>query len=157
NPVWYYIQVDEPGNLTFTISQTSGDVDYALWGPFNSVEEAQAAVQSNPLDPAPIDCSYSTAATETAEILGAQSGEIYLFLITNYVGTPGQISLQQTGGNGATNCEIVCGVSLGEDVIVCGFHEWTLTATFNASQTANIEYIWTFEGDPLPQNTSSIT
>lgn len=33
-PAWYYMQIDHSGSLTFQIHQTSGDVDFACWGPF---------------------------------------------------------------------------------------------------------------------------
>src|SRR5690606_2973208 len=41
-PAWFYLQVDEPGDLEFTILQTQNpdgsgnlyDVDFILWGPF---------------------------------------------------------------------------------------------------------------------------
>src|SRR5690606_20211752 len=45
NSSWYFLQVGGSGNLVFNISQETNagipiDVDFALWGPFNSINEA---------------------------------------------------------------------------------------------------------------------
>src|SRR5690606_38261225 len=135
NPMWYYMQIDDPGDLTISLGQISDatgngiDVDFIIWGPFESVEDAQESVQNNPTNGI-VDCSYSAVAFETIEIPSAQTGEIYLVLITNYNGSPGQISLQQTGGVGSTNCEIVCGVSIGGPYIICENQSQTIVAVF---------------------------
>lgn len=73
NPIWYYMQVETPGNIDITMVQTSGgggglDVDFAVWGPFPNL----AAGCGSPFPPGtPVDCSYSTAFTETANIPNA--------------------------------------------------------------------------------------
>ena len=37
NPVWYYLLIDNPGNITIGISSPTGnDVDFTAWGPFSS-------------------------------------------------------------------------------------------------------------------------
>ena len=131
NPAYYYLTIDQPGDLVFTISQedTSGtpiDVDFIAWGPFMSIADADANISltdcpSCPFSNVPntgfypfgniIDCSYSTAGTETMTINGAVTGQIYVVLITNFDGDAGFISLQQTGGLGTTSCANipVCG------------------------------------------------
>src|SRR5690554_1430542 len=132
NAAYYILTIDQPGDLTFTISQEDAagnglDVDFIAWGPFASITDADAAITlidcascpNNTTDPtfypyAPhhiIDCSYDSAPTETLTINNALPGQIYVVLITNFSDDPGFISLQQTGGLGTTSCG---------DIPVCG-------------------------------------
>ncbi len=108
NPTWYYLEISVAGNIDIFISQVNGsgtgiDVDFALLGPYTSV----AAACANPSSGCVEDCSYSSSATETANIVGAQVGEIYLLLLTNFANQPGTITFSQTGGSGATDCSIL--------------------------------------------------
>ncbi|MBX2960304.1 MAG: gliding motility-associated C-terminal domain-containing protein [Flavobacteriales bacterium] len=108
NPIWYYLEVATTGNIDIFIQQTNGggagiDVDFALIGPYTSV----AAGCSNPTTGCVEDCSYSSSATETANITNAQAGEVYLLLLTNYSNQAGTITFNQTGGSGATDCSII--------------------------------------------------
>ncbi|MDX1278962.1 CUB domain-containing protein [Oceanihabitans sediminis] len=134
NAAYYYLTIAQPGDLIFNISQTDVngdglDVDFIAWGPFNSIADADASITLTDCPTCPnntsttepdfypytpdhiVDCSYDAAPTETLTITGAQTGEIYIVLITNYSDDPGSISLQQTGGTGATSCK---------DLPVCG-------------------------------------
>jgi gliding motility-associated-like protein len=108
NPTWYYLEIATAGDIDIFISQVNGsgtgiDVDFALLGPYSSV----AAGCANPASGCVEDCSFSTSATETANIVGAQVGEIYLLLLTNFSNQSGTITFSQTGGNGATDCSIL--------------------------------------------------
>ncbi|RZJ65087.1 MAG: hypothetical protein EOO50_15030, partial [Flavobacterium sp.] len=124
NPTWFYLQIDNPGELVFNIFQSTSfdangnpngnniDVDFIAWGPFNSPDEMCALIDlddcdgcpSNTFDPgfypAPtgnvIDCSYDGNFTETMTIHNAVAGQIYAVLITNFNGQAGFINLQQT-------------------------------------------------------------
>ena len=114
NPVWYFMEIDQNGPMTISISQQTAagsgiDVDFALWGPFNSLA-AGCGGGTFPVG-SPIDCSYSTAAQETAVIPNAQVGQFYILLLTNYANQPGTISFSQTGGTGSADCSFVCGVT----------------------------------------------
>jgi len=103
NPAWYWMQIDQAGDIDIYIS-SGGDVDFIAWGPFNSLAEACASgLMSNP----GVDCSYSTAAQETANLTNTQSGEVYVLLITNYANVVTNITFSQTGGSGTTNCGII--------------------------------------------------
>jgi gliding motility-associated-like protein len=131
NPTWYYLQIATAGDLSITINQTntggSGiDVDYAMLGPYTSV----AAGCSNPASGCVQSCSYSTAAQETATISGAQVGEIYLLLLTNYANQAGTITFNQTGGSGSTDCSILA--------VPCAITG--LTAVPSACNPANNQY-----------------
>src|SRR5690606_41355760 len=132
NAAYYYLTVDQPGDLVFTISQEDNfgnpiDVDFIAWGPFVSIAAADAAITLTDCPTCPnntfdatfypytpdhiTDCSYDIAPTETLTINGATTGEIYVVLITNFDGADGNISIQQTNGVGTTSCA---------DIPVCG-------------------------------------
>ena len=110
NPSWYYLDIAESGNINISIqSNTSGrDVDFAIWGPYSNVGTAKAACGALP---APISCSYSPSSTETGTITGAQAGDSYLFLLTNFSNTANNVSFTQTGGTGQTSCDGVPGIN----------------------------------------------
>jgi gliding motility-associated-like protein len=115
NPTWFFLQIDQDGDLNFDIVQSSNtdftsgdiDVDFIAYGPFTNTNVC------NQLGTAPIvACSFSPAPVENFTITNAQAGEIYILLITNYDNLPGYIQLQQTniGGGvtaGSTDCSIV--------------------------------------------------
>lgn len=145
NPVWYYMQVQNPGNLVITINQRSCtgaglDVDYALWGPFASISDACNGLTAGNN----ISCSYSIAATETATVNNAQTGQIYILLITNFSNQPGIITFSQTagtGGAGSVDCSNVnpCNLSVSNSGPVCTGDSVTL----NASNLSCGVYSWT--------------
>lgn len=112
NPAFYYLNVASNGSIDFNISQSTNtnvpiDVDFIMWGPFAS----QGAMCSGILASNIIDCSYSTAAVETANIPNAIAGQWYLVLITNFSNQAGVINFTQTNsgqaGAGTTNCNIL--------------------------------------------------
>jgi len=120
NPAWYYMQIGQSGDIIIDI--TSGyDVDFVAWGPFYSVETYCSEIPMTSCSTCPnntsnpsfypygkiVDCSYSTAASETVHIYNAQEGEIYALLITNYANQITNISFHQTSGSGRADCSIV--------------------------------------------------
>ncbi|MEM6723403.1 MAG: SprB repeat-containing protein [Bacteroidota bacterium] len=138
NPAWYYLQIDNPGNLEILITNTNNvDVDFIVWGPFLSLPSALAScgslnggidvfdcdpftstcsngVPCNSFDPCPtgqaVDCSFNPQANEVIDIPSALSGEVYILLITNFSGLATDIQALQISGTGSTNCDIVtCG------------------------------------------------
>ena len=141
-PAWFYLQIDTPGDLDFEIVQntefdTNGnpiggelDVDFIAWGPF---AQGNDLCDYNQLQqPNQIGCSFSAAPIENFSITNAQTGEIYVLLITNYNQSAGFIKLVQTGGIGTTNCDIIftCSVDIdGGDQVLCDDSETTLTTT----------------------------
>lgn len=103
NPAWYWMEIGSPGNIDIYMS-SGGDVDFIAWGPFTSLT---AACASDLMNNSGVDCSYSTAAQETANLTNTQTGEVYVLLITNYANIETNISFSQTGGAGSTNCGII--------------------------------------------------
>ncbi|WP_158961935.1 fibronectin type III domain-containing protein [Myroides fluvii] len=125
-PVWYFLKIDQDGELVFDIIQNSQfdangtptgatmDVDFVAFGPFDNLDQACAEAilgpcagctsNSNPNDGRypignVIDCNYSTSAIEKLTIRNARRGQIYAILITNFNRGPGFIKLVQTNGN----------------------------------------------------------
>lgn len=145
NPVWYYMQVETAGNIDITIQQTSNggsgiDVDFAVWGPFTSL----AAGCGSPFPAGtPVDCSYSTAFIETANIPNAQPGQFYVLLITNFNGSAGTITFSQTGGAGSTDCGILSNAD--NDGPVCLGEPVTLTA--NIANASSYTLTWYLASD----------
>ncbi|MBW2960295.1 gliding motility-associated C-terminal domain-containing protein [Mesonia aestuariivivens] len=148
NPAWFYLQVDQTGDLEFEIVQSTAfdgnsnpigeglDVDFIVYGPFSQLDD-----NCGDLDSAnTVDCSYSGDAIEEMILPGAEAGEIYLVLITNFDQTPGYISLIQTNygqsNGGTTDCTIL------EDTIYgCEGEDVTLVSQFS-NQLAYVWYIF---------------
>jgi hypothetical protein len=104
NPTWFYLQLSAGGTLSIDITASS-DIDYAIWGPYSDLANAQANCNAYPL---PADCSYSASAIEQANITGTNIGETYVLLVTNYADVPQNISLNSSPSNTATtDCAIV--------------------------------------------------
>jgi gliding motility-associated-like protein len=150
NPAWYYLQIDQSGNINLTIQQTnttgSGiDVDFVMFGPYNTLSQACNTIPGGNV----VSCSYDPAAIETANIPNAVTGQIYVLLLTNYSNQQGNITFSQSGGSGSTNCDIVipCEItSLTRTVTPCN----ATTNTYNVSGTISFT-------DPPTTGTLTIT
>jgi gliding motility-associated-like protein len=181
NPTWNIIQIGDPGLIELEIAQTNEagngiDVDFVLWGPFSSLDDVCSGLDNgcpNPSDcpnntTSPdfypfgniVDCSYSFISTETATINNAQTGEIYILLVTNFSNQPGTIAISQTnagaGDSGTITAEIeavieseeVIFVDVDEDpstpdvAEVCGFESVTIFANSPFADT----FIWYKDG-----------
>ncbi|WP_298901351.1 gliding motility-associated C-terminal domain-containing protein [uncultured Psychroserpens sp.] len=166
NPTWNIIQIGDPGLIEIEISQVDDngnglDVDFVLWGPFDSVENACGNLDlgcPNPGGDCPnntadpnfypfgniVDCSYSFISTENLTIDNAQTGEIYLLLVTNFSDDPGTISISQTntGGDGDGDITAEIEVDLGADQNFCGFPDFVLNADSPFADT----YEWYEDG-----------
>lgn len=149
NPTWNIIQIGDPGLIEIQIDQVDDDgngldVDFVLWGPFVSVEDACLNIAfedcptcpNNTTNPAfypfgnIVDCSYSAAPTENLTINNAMTGEIYMLLVTNFSDDPGTISIFQTNGGDATDGSVTAEiqVDLGQDQELCGFPSYDIIA-----------------------------
>jgi len=104
NPSWYYLEIATGGNLDIDITAGS-DIDFAIWGPFPDLATAVANCDSYGV---PIDCSYSIAAVEQANVVGVVPGEVYVLLVTNFANTVQTITVDEAATNSAsTDCSIV--------------------------------------------------
>ncbi|MES2554587.1 MAG: T9SS type A sorting domain-containing protein [Bacteroidota bacterium] len=128
NPSWYYLEIDQAGNLVIDVTAGS-DVDYEIWGPFANLATAQA--QCNTYG-APQDCSYSPSAIEQVVVNGVANGEVYVLLVTNYANTIQTININEAGTNTAsTNCAIVLPV---------GYSNWDVSRIND-----HVQLIWSTE------------
>ena len=166
NPAWFYMQISVAGNIAFFMSQGNNppaydnlDVDFICWGPFPAptcnglfdFPDGNTSIPNNI-----VGCSFSGAPTESFTIPNALVGQIYMVLITNFSNGPGQITLTQTNsgqaGAGATDCNILCPLSLADEVI-CPGNQAILTATIPGATS----YQWTSSvTGPIASNTQSI-
>jgi len=156
NPVWYYLTIDDPGNMNFTLTQVSTngtpiDVDFAAFGPFTSELDACSQIELVPgANPLIVACSYSASATEIFTIPNTQNGQVYALLLTNFNGQAGNITLTQTNigvpGAGSTSCDIT--VALGVDQVLCATDVATVTADVsNPGDEQVYTYTWFIDGD----------
>ena len=186
NPSWNIIQIGDSGTIDIQIVQNTEfdengnptgnglDVDFVLWGPFDSEQNfcADEILDQGCPDPADcpnnttnpdfypsgniVDCSYSANNVENLTINNALTGEIYVLLVTNYSNNAGTIQIEQTNagsdGAGSTIAEIE--VSLGEDVELCDSTSYDL----NADSTFADSYEWYLDGEYLEgENNSTLS
>jgi hypothetical protein len=131
NPTWFYLEIATPGTMEVDLTAGS-DVDFAMWGPYPDLTTGLADCSSYP---APIDCSYSSSNTEQMDIANAQTGEVYIVLVTNYANIIQNITLNQSpGATATTNCAIILPVGL-----------LYFNATINEAE--NIDLEWATESE----------
>ena len=149
NPAWYYLKIRDAGTLELVISQNSEadgsgdllDVDFVVWGPFTDTSVCDNASLSGANI---VDCSFLPDAVENVTIPNANSGEIYMMMITNFIGLPGYISLssEPSGGTGTTDCSIVAG-NLGLDQFPCEGE----TVLLDGTTAQAMSYNWYQDGE----------
>lgn len=109
NPAWFTFTIAQSGDITFTLDNTNGeDIDFVLWGPFASISDYQAAcgnLGNGGTSGGVVDCSYSSDSQEDVEIINAQSGEVYVLLVTNYSNQPTNIFSTANTGSGSFACD----------------------------------------------------
>jgi gliding motility-associated-like protein len=108
NPSYFSITVEQTGLIDFTLDNTANvDIDFILWGPFNSISAAGLACdsmgQGNQWGDV-TDCSFSGSGQELVSIPAAQAGEIYILMVTNYSNTATSIFSTQNSGSGSIAC-----------------------------------------------------
>ena len=95
NPAFYYLQIDQPGNITISMQSTPlVDIDFICWGPFTDPSTMCDSLTAAYVE----DCSYSAQATEICNITNAVTGQFYILLITNYSNQVCNIDFSQIGG-----------------------------------------------------------
>ena len=161
NPSWYYMRIDSPGQFIIHlegVDPTTGnprDIDFVMWGPFDDPTTACSHLTSDKI----IDCSYSTSGTEDA-YLGypvaqhqhlnladgtinyhvPQTGEYYIFLITNYSNQACAINFhyQEGSGPGSTDCSLLPALVSNDGPYCVGE-----TIHLYAAGSENITHRWT--------------
>jgi gliding motility-associated-like protein len=163
-PAWFYYTVGQSGRIILNLQQTNTngnpiDVDFALWGPFNTTNLANicnslsGVVGSTYTGPCNlVDASFSPSANENIHIPNGITGEVYLLLVTNFNGAAGTYTINQTNttapGAGQISCDRVCGIDLGPDRRFCtsSVNSLELVATFIQAPTTGgtPSYSWFF-------------
>lgn len=140
NPAWYYLRMDQPGNINiYMYSTPNHDIDFICWGPFDDYlapcpNNGETLLTCDKV----VSCSYSPNTTETCQIPStAQTGEYYILLITNYSNQHCNITFSKTGGSGTTDCSILPPVIDHENPCYGG------TMQLTAHEVGNASYSWT--------------
>lgn len=134
NPAFYYMRIDEPGNLNiYMYSTPSHDIDFDCWGPFDDINSACDLLSCSNM----VDCSYDPSSTEHCHINNAQHGQFYILLITNYSNQPCNINFENIG-TGSTDCSILPPL-VDNDGPYCVGSNINLTANGQMGST----YVWT--------------
>lgn len=158
NPAWYFLEIDNPGDIIMSLSAPT-DIDFIIWGPYPDLATAQGMCGSHSnivpdmncsgfLFPTcdAYGCSFDITANETPGIPNAQTGEVYVMLVTNYANNVQDITLVQTGGSGSTNCEILTNCSLqvdaGANTSLCVGETLNLNGSFQ-NEEGNTTITWT--------------
>jgi len=111
NPAFFYLQIDNPGNMTLSLFSTpANDIDFICWGPFSDPNTMCNNLTSWNIE----DCSYSWVSNETCQINGASTGDYYVILITNYSNSNCNINFNQIGGSASTNCCVMSNIDISE-------------------------------------------
>jgi gliding motility-associated-like protein len=169
NPAWYYFQVLQPGRINVHLWTTpQRDLDFICWGPFDAGNIVDLMDQnvcgelltncgsctshdpSNGANPASlggypvgniVDCSYSPSDEEYVHIPNAQTGQWYIFLITNYSNQACGINFNRdTSSTGSSNCSILVPAVALDDIVCEGD-----TAKLKSAYT-NPQYTYTWTG-----------
>ena len=153
NPAWYYLRILDPGDMDIYMYSTPlVDIDFCCWGPFD-----------NPLEPCPdglsrskvVSCSYLTDPAETCEIRGAEHGEYYILLITNYSNRPCNINFSKVAGDATTDCDILPPL-VSYDAPICEGHDLNLFANGSLGDTFHWFFVngtWTSDDqNPVRHN-----
>lgn len=142
NPSWFYLEISDAGNVDMSLTAPS-DIDFIIWGPFNSLTAAQNSCGSMTNV---VDCSYSATANETPQITNAQVGQVYVLLVTNYANTVQNISLTQTGGTGGTDCTIL------DPECLITFFEANISACINGTGSYDVTGVVEYQDAPTTGN-----
>ena len=138
NPAFYYMQIDQPGNLNIKINSTPRyDIDFDCWGPFSDINTACSQLSCSNI----VDCSYAGGSNdEHCHINNAQTGQYYILLLTNYGNSACNINFENIG-TGTTNCGILPPLVDGHGPYCVGE-----TIQLTAQGQAGATYSWTGPG-----------
>lgn len=94
---WIYLGICTSGNIIIDISSAGPpiDLDFVAWGPLTA--PTNCGLTAGDI----VDCSFSTATTETVNIPSALVGQYYKIMVSNFSGAAtGSFNLIQSGGTG---------------------------------------------------------
>ncbi len=157
NPSWMAFGIATSGSVNFQIQQVSNggnliDVDFALYGPYTSISAGCPVI--GPSTPT-VDCSFSASATEQVNIANAIAGQVYILLVTNYSGQPGNINFTQQSSTGTTNCATNFSATTSSTVATCNQPTGSVTAT-PVGGYAPYTYSWNIPGNPTTPTVNNV-
>ncbi|MBX7242026.1 MAG: HYR domain-containing protein [Bacteroidia bacterium] len=126
---WYYFSPQNTGPLTLTISSNC-DVDFAMWGPFATPPTPAICGSLG----ATLDCSFSAAATEFADIANAIAGQYYILVVSNFCRNSSNISISP---NVPMNCGCTLSATAVAGSILCNGGTTSITVTPNPAGSYN--------------------
>ena len=151
NPAWFYLEIGNPGGIDiYMYTSPSFDIDFCCWGPFtNPNAPCPYSLTSNKV----VSCSYSANSSEHCIIPStAQTGQIYILVITNYSNQSCNINFSQVSGYGSMGCSgqktITATANPVEGGTVTGAGEYEYGSSCTLTATANEGYVfmdWTDE------------
>jgi len=151
NPVWYYLLIDQPGNIVLDIHSNNGEnIDYICWGPFTSLNNCGNLTSTNI-----VDCGNNVTNQEWCNIPNAQTGKYYILFFANNSNQATHIIFSQYNigqlGAGNTNCS----------TCACYFDNITYSVNPCNSSTnlysINGNILFHFDGTPLTAGNLTIT
>lgn len=180
NPNWFIFKVGFTGDINYSLHQgnnapfyNNSDVDFICWGPFNSLPNCSTQLYDYPdgntsIPNNIVSCSYSASSTEAFTIPGAQSGNYYVILTTNFSNTPGFFVMDQTNtatpGAGSSDCSTICGLyianqsdfELPNSLIFCeeGITSYNLKCNLRTPNSNPITYEWYLNEVLIPSLTT---
>jgi hypothetical protein len=101
NPAFYTLYISGSGNIDLALTDSPArDLDFAIWGPFTDPTGNCGATFPTGAIP---DCSFAGGTTpEQIDFTGAQQGEFYMLLVTNFSDLATDITLAPNAGHTAT-------------------------------------------------------
>jgi gliding motility-associated-like protein len=160
NPNWLAFSIQNTGAVHLQLTQTSNggsmiDVDFALYGPFTSLSAGCPTINgSTPT----VDCSYSASATEYVDINNAIAGQVYILLVTNYNGSAGTISLQQSPNQpsaGGLGCAVNFSGTTSQVPAFCNQPNGSVSVT-PVGGYAPYTYSWNIPGNPTTSTVNNV-
>jgi len=80
------------------------DIDYVVWGPYDSVVDAIALCNGGIEESSLVDCGYTSTNEEVINITNAIAGQTYILLVTNYKDDIQNMTLSKASGDADTDC-----------------------------------------------------
>merc|ERR1712032_1506600 len=103
NPSWFYFEIETGGDLILDL-KANEDIDYVVWGPYDSVVDAIALCNGGIEESSLIDCGFTQTNEEVINITNAIAGQTYILLVTNYKDDIQNMTLSKASGDADTDC-----------------------------------------------------
>lgn len=130
NPAWFYIQIQDSGNITFDINISPSAIRHVIWGPFSTPQNCGTSLSAAKI----ISCANNAGSAKNATITNAKTGEYYVFVIFNPNGNVANLTFTQSSLTGSTNCDILCSISgITATAGSCSGGNFTVTGTVTTS------------------------